>query len=402
MKRASSLADLDLGARMFKPAAIFFLALATNVAAAPTARLPDAQFLAAIQDDTAHALPRSLTPAERALMQSRVMPRIPLAPPPGAVFTPPEYAPNEGLIISWVNQFTALLTSMTVAITSGDPDAKVFVAVTAAREASARTTLTNAGADMRRVKFITASTDSVWMRDYGPRFVVHNGRRAMVDHVYNRPRPNDDRFPEVWQALTGEERYLLPLSHGGGNFHLFGNREAYMTSLIVNENPGSTAQQVRDLYTSYQGQLLDIRDPFPANFDSTQHIDMWLLPLSDRKVLVSQYDQAAAPIPHQVSEAAVSDLSRRGYEVFRTPGWQSGATHFTYANAVLINRLALVCQFNNQATRNAQALSTFQTALPNHQIVPLDCSSIIGAAGAMHCIVMHVPDVLFRDGSDSL
>lgn len=365
-----------------------------TAATAQTARLPDPAFLATLRDEPGPALPRNLTPAER-LLPALALPRLPSAAPDGVIFTPPEYAPNEGLLISWVGQHTALLTSMVTAITTGDPDAKVFVAITSARLASAQSTLTQAGAVMSRVKFITTTTDSVWMRDYGPRIIIKNGRRAAVDHVYNRPRPNDDAFPEAWAALTGEARFAMPLRHGGGNFHLFGDRQGYMTALVVNENPTLSAQQVRDLYVAYQAQQVDLRDPFPSSFDSTQHIDMWMLPLSDSKVIVSEYD-AALTVPRQVSEAAASDLARRGYQVFRTPGWTSGGTHYTYANAVLINRLALVCQFNGQTARNAAALATFQTALPDKQIVPLDCSGIITQAGAMHCIVMHVPDVLFQ------
>ena len=375
-------------------AALVLGLIAVNGLAAQTARLPDPAFLATLKDEP-NRLPKNATPAELALG----LPRVPLMPtvaPLGSIFTPPEYAPNEGLILSWVNQQTALLTSMVTAITTGDPNSTVFIAVSGTRLSSAQTTLTQAGAVMSRVKFIVTTTDTVWMRDYGPRFIINNGKRAIVDHTYNRPRPNDDRFPEAWQALTGEARFALPLVHGGGNFHLFANREAYMTSLVLGENSNLGARQIRDLYTSYQGQLLEIRDPLPASFDSTQHIDMWMLPVADNKVIISEYD-VSLTVPHQVSEAAASDLAARGYQVFRTPGWRSNGSHYTYANAVLLNRLALVCQFNGQPARNAQALATFQSALPDKQIVPLDCTSIITQAGSLHCIVMHVPDVLFRD-----
>ena len=34
---------------------------------------------------------------------------------------------------------------------------------------------------------------------------------------------------------------------------------------------------------------------------------------------------------------------------------------------------------------------SFQTAFPDHQVIGTDCASIIHSAGAIHCIVMHVP-----------
>ena len=56
-------------------------------------------------------------------------PWIELAPPTGAVSTPPEYAVNEGLLISW-GSFNSILTELAVGITTGDPDAIVYIVVT--------------------------------------------------------------------------------------------------------------------------------------------------------------------------------------------------------------------------------------------------------------------------------
>src|SRR5690606_23189118 len=114
------------------------------------------------------------------------------------------------------------------------------------------------------------------------------------------------------------------------------------------------------------------------------------------------YDAAqGGGVPRQVTEATASLMASRGYTVFRTPGWRTGNTHFTYTNSVIVNQTVLVCQFNGYPTQNAQALAVFEEAMPYHDIVPIDCSDIIGSAGAIHCIVMHVPyPVLFRDTFD--
>ncbi len=84
-------------------------------------------------------------------------------------------------------------------------------------------------------------------------------------------------------------------------------------------------------------------------------------------------------------------MEGRGYTVYRTPGWQSAGTHFTYANAVVINNLVMVCRFNSVTTENETARAVFASAFQDKQIVQVDCSSIITSAGAIHCIVMHVP-----------
>lgn len=50
---------------------------------------------------------------------------------------------------------------------------------------------------MAKVGFIHAPTNSIWVREYGPWFIFENDQLAIVDHIYNRPRPLDDVIPEV-------------------------------------------------------------------------------------------------------------------------------------------------------------------------------------------------------------
>jgi agmatine deiminase len=88
--------------------------------------------------------------------------------------------------------------------------------------------------------------------------------------------------------------------------------------------------------------------------------------------------------------------------VFRTPGIRTNA-HYTYTNAVILNNLVLGCRFNGFPNENAEALGVFQQAFPGRTIDTVDCSSIITLAGAIHCIVMHVPvardpEIVFIDG----
>jgi len=380
------------------------LAVATAVHAAP-ARRADPAYLATIADDEADPLPRVRAAHEPASHRSPAPPwsTTMAAAPPGPVRAQTEYEANHGLMIRW-GAFNALHTAMIVPITTADPPSDVWIVVSGAGQAqSARDVLAGGGADLDRVHFITAVSDSVWIRDYGPRFIDDAGRRVISDHIYDYAsgRPNDDRVPQAVAAQLGEAIYDFPLHHGGGNFHLFRNREAYMTRLIVNDNPGVSEQQIKDYYAAHQGLDVTLTDPFPQSYDGTQHIDMWMLPLADDKVLIGDYAAGeGGGVPKTVTDATAALMQERGYTVYRTPGWHAAGAHYTYTNSVILNRLALVCQFSGYAAQNAQVVATYQTALPGHEIVPIDCSSIIGLAGAIHCIVMHVPDLLFRNDYD--
>lgn len=384
--------------RRLLPLCILATALSLTVAADEPVIVPQEVLDAIVDDNPGPPLPRYAT-AEELALPPLALPEALLAPPAGEVDCPPEYAPNEGLLIRW-GDFNSILTAMTVPITTGDPDAVVYILVSSAsQQTSATTTLVNAGADPSQLEFIIVGTNSVWIRDYGPRFISEDGHRAIVDHVYNRPRPLDDQVPDFIAALWGEASYDIGLVHGGGNFHLFGDDEAFMTELIVNENPTLTPAEIEQRYLDYQGLDLTITDPLPSWFDSTQHIDMWMLPTGDREVIIGEY--VAGSAANTVTETWVTELTNRGYTIHRTPGWSSGGTHYTYTNAVVFNDMVFMPSYSGYATENAQALAVFQAAFPGRTIIPVDCTGIISSAGAIHCIVMHVPEVevpLFEDG----
>jgi len=376
-------------ARLLATLTVTLLLVTAPWAGADQAKKVPQWYLDKVAAESPVSLPRNLTPEERLLPLP--VPDPLRTPPSGQVQTPSEYAPSQGMLISWEG-YASILTELTVGVTTGDPEAIVYILVdNASEQASVTSTLTGAGADMSQVEFIIYSSDTVWMRDYGPRFIFEDGSRAMIDHIYNRPRPNDDAFPDFLSALWGEPQYDIPLTHGGGNFQHFDTRDAFMTDLILDENPGLTEQDVKNLFLAYENLDLTIYPGFPTSFDSTQHIDMWFLPVGDNEVIIGEYAPSTGQ-PYTITENAVADLQARGYTVHRTPGWNDFGTHYTYTNAVILNDLVFVSKFGGAyASQDAQALAVFQAAYVGYQVIQVDCSSIISAAGAIHCIVMQVP-----------
>lgn len=363
-------------------------------------RLADPGVIEALRATDRPGLPKHLTDSERRYLRLPDLSTLPRIPPDAArLRTFAEYERNQAIIMRWESgQHNAELAEMIVPITTGDSLAKVMLVVgNSAQQSHATDTLTAVGADLSRVEFVIAPNDSVWIRDYGPRFSSAGWVRVIVDHDYNRPRPNDDQVPSAFALHLDEALYDLPLSHGGGNFHLFASGEAFMSELILDENPGYTEQQVIDLYADYQGVDLTILPALPNSFDATQHLDMWFLPVDHDTVIVGDYDDP--PPGAQAPPAAVIDaiaetvdvMAGRDYAVLRTPGWRAGNTHYTYTNSVIVNSLVLICAFDGYPTQNAQALAVYEQAFPARTVVQVDCSSIIHFAGALHCIVMHKP-----------
>lgn len=351
-------------------------------------------------------IPRSLTTEETALIaREPITAPSQRVAPPGRVMTPAEYDPCEGVLIAWEGSgsWLNILAQMARDITTIG-DAKVFVMVDSSGErSSALSTITSYGADMSRVSFYVRNTDTIWIRDYGPRYIYlgvdengQGGVRAIVDHTYNRPRPNDNTQPVFWANERDEPRYAIPLVHGGGNYHLESGAPGgvgHSTRLIVNENPSLTEAQIVQHWRDYQNLETTLYTPYPTYVDSTQHIDMWAIMLDDDKVMISQWVNEPNASWAITSDNAAAAFTARGFDVFRVPAVRSGGTHYTFTNAVICNDLVLVPSYSSSAASqfNDDALTVWQTAYPDKTIRQINCQNLVTAAGVMHCIMMHVP-----------
>lgn len=378
--------------------------------AAAVAPLAHAQLIAQdlpIEYPEGTEIPRSMTPAEQAYTKLNPIQAIQSrgAAPSALVRTPGEYEPAEGIIMAWEgsNSWKSILAQMTVAITTTG-EAKAFIFVdTASERTSASNQVAGLGADMSRVQFEITSTDTIWARDYGPRYIFlgsqpdgTGGVRAMVDHTYNRPRPNDNGLPSYWANERNEPYFLIPLVHGGGNYHLETGNPAgvgHATELINNENPGLSESQIIQFWKDYQNLDTTLYDPYPTFVDSTQHIDMWMIMLDDDKVMISQWVNEPTASWAITSDNAAADFAARGFQVFRVPAVRSGGTHYTFTNAVICNDLVLVPLYTNGTASqfNDDALAVWQAAYPGKTITQINCQALVTSAGVMHCIVKHVP-----------
>jgi len=367
--------------------------------------LVDQDYLNSIVDEDPNPLPRYLTPAEKLLMQQQAaaktleaIPPLPSAAPIGVTWTPGEYEAVYGPLIAWeAGAYYALLTEFIVGVTT-DPNMNslAFVIVSGpSQEATCTSTLAGAGADMDRVKFIYYNLNSVWIRDYGPRYTYENGEPAITDHTYNRTtRPLDNAFPAFLSTDDvpfdlDEPLYDLGLVHGGGNFHAFSDANAFVSSLALdpyeNGSVTYTEQEVKDAFRDVMNVDVTIFTRLPDSVDATGHIDMWLLPVSDTDVIVSEFTGDPGKT---ITDDAADALEAMGYTVHRTPAWTNSGTHYTYTNAAIINTRVFVPEYGD--SRDATALAVFQNAMPDHEIFQIDCSSIISQAGAIHCVMKHV------------
>ncbi len=363
-------------------------------------------------------LPRYMTTLEREEAE-RLRPfwpgagtDVPTPPPSGPLRTVAEYEPMDGIICGWM-AFNAELAQLAKVITTTGNANFYVVLNTASQQASATTTLTNAGANMSRVFFWVApqGLNSVWLRDYGPRYAYEGDCRVIVDHRYNRNRPKDDVSPKDFGAWRKQAYYYMgslspagDFNHGGGNYHLDANHNGYATRLIVNENKAPvsgqpwvtwvyTEPQIIDIWKTYWNINTTLTDPFPLAVDATQHIDMWMQITGDTSVIISDWPNNVGSTQDQICDATASLMAGKGYTVTRIPAFSVSGVHYTYTNMVMCNNAVIIPSYTNASVSpfNASTLATIQASLPSKTVVAQNGQNIVTLAGVFHCIVQHYP-----------
>lgn len=338
-------------------------------------------------------LPKYMTAEESLRIAEIGRGHITTAPPNMWVETPGEFEPQRGAFVGWVyNSYNTVFREI-IRECAAVGKVYLFPANTTERS-NMQNYLTSNGIPLDSIVFMIYNKNSVWMRDYGPHFIRQQDRtEGIVDFIYNRPRPRDDSLPNFIGSQWSIPVYGSPLSHPGGNFMQDGIGTGFYSSLIYEENSGYTPAQIANLMMQYNGleQVIPLKR---INIEYTGHIDLWTKILNDTLIMVGEY--AAGHANDTVLDNRADSLSRcknrEGfpYRVVRIPmPWSTSNAPPTYLNSFFFNNKILVPTWG--LAEDTTALRIYRDVLPGYTVVGINCSSMSGSGGAIHCITMQCP-----------
>ncbi len=337
-------------------------------------------------------------------------------PPAFEVRTPAEWEEHQVLLLSWegfpniVRQIADHASrEMQVIIFSESPNQTESV-------------LVSSGVDMTNITIQNEDLNTVWIRDFGPWTIYENDVDSLmlVDWIYNRARPQDDKIPhEAAEELglqifeTSDPPYNLVAT--GGNFMVDGLGTAFSSELILDENTQSFYNQNIIGYPNSEistfvpqdfESVLDILNRFMGieeyitmdvlPYDAIHHIDMHMKLLDEETILIGQYPEGVADGPQiEANIAFIKEnfMSPFGtpYKFVRIPMPPDGGfypddygDYRTYANAIFLNRTILVPTYEEQF--DIPALDIWREQMPGYNIQGINCNDMIWASGALHCI----------------
>ncbi len=322
------------------------------------------------------------------LIYSEFSQRFSETPPPPAQVRPiAEFEPSSAVIIRYpLGIPTSLVTHL-----SNTADVICVVSSTSVQN-QATTTFNNAGVNMSRVSFMIAATDSYWTRDFGPWFIIDgNGIYSVLDFQYNRPRPNDNMFPQVFAQQMGYNYYGMNLQQTGGNYMTDGINTAAQTQIAYTENSGQGQAGVNLKMQNYLGitSYHVVQDPNNTYID---HIDCWGKFLAPDKILIrsvptshAQYDEIESVASYFANQNCAWGYPYKVYRVY-TPQNQP------YTNSLILNKKVFVPIMNN--SNDAAALAVYRNALPGYEVIGItgQSSTPWESTDALHCRTHEVPD----------
>lgn len=194
-------------------------------------------------------LPIYATPAEKRMYQSYLShPHRELVTnaPVGPIHSLGEWEEADAVLTLWNN--TSLLKAL-----SENGNVKILADSNYDKQ-SWMSRIKSSNLDESRFSFYIVETDSIWIRDYGPWWIVDGqGQFGIVDTVYNRPRPSDDIVPDFIGKELGVPVYKPGLVHTGGNYYSDGLGNGYSSTLPFKENSKFTLDAIVNKMLEFLG-----------------------------------------------------------------------------------------------------------------------------------------------------
>ena len=361
---------------------MFLTLLIVATASAETPNFPSPEVQRAWETQNPGSLPHWLTPDELQRLDEIGHGFEPTAPPVGPVRQPAEFEPMQGVLI----RYPFGLSYPVIAEMSMDVELVTIVANTSQQNYVDQQYQSH-GVNMSNCSYLLAPSDSYWVRDYGPWFIIDDAEQAIVDQVYNRPRPNDDDIPAEYGLANSIPVFAMDLIATGGNYMTDGHGISVSTDLVWTENPSLTHTQIDQLVQDYLG--INTYHVVPDVLDEyIEHIDCWAKFLAPDKIMIievpagdSQYGEIENAVDYFENQTSCYGTPYNVVRVY-TPNGQP------YVNSLILNNKVLVPITGS--SWDDDAIASYEAAMPGYEVLGFTGSWV--TTDALHCRAMGITD----------
>jgi len=268
--------------------------------------------------------------------------------------------------------------------------------------------------DASGVELFDYEVDDVWIRDYGPLFLLNkdSAKLAIADWRFNAwgnkfPLQEKDDYATAWIAEKQRlDRFAYDWVLEGGAIESNGAGHVLTTEAVLlnpNRNGDQSIEEVSrklsdGLGVDHVHWLLDglVGD------DTDGHIDNLARFFKSDGILIADTTDRKNPNFDllQRNQARLQDFRTDVGEAFARvnlplpePVFHEGELlAASYLNFLVLNRAVLVPTYQ-QIERDTDAIEVISGCFPDREVIGFDCCDIIKEGGALHCMSQHQPAV---------
>ena len=253
-------------------------------------------------------------------------------------------------------------------------------------------------------------TDSIWIRDYGPMFLVRRlGKSAFLNFKFNAwgrkydAFEKDDQVPNRLTSILDAQEFRAELVLEGGAIDVNGMGTCLTTEECVlnpNRNTSLTRQEMEQCLRDFVGvrQVIWLEAGL-AGDDTDGHIDEVARFVAPTTVVAAlewnTHSQDFGSLKKNWEQLCKSvDQDGKRFNIITLPMPETVALNgiqlpASYANFYIGNKVVLVPVFNRRSDRTA--LGILKDLFPSRNVVGINSIPLIIGLGAIHCITQQQP-----------
>lgn len=329
---------------------------------------------------------------------------------------PAEWEPHEATWLSWpknpltfpprvIEHVEATFCEIIKAISFGEKVKVLFDNGAAAGKALKKIEAAEANLKNVEPQFIRSS--DVWMRDYGPTFLLNrqSGKKAAVKWTFNAWGEKYDDL--LYDNIAGEkvaeaaavEIFKPGMVLEGGSIDVNGVDTVLTTEqclLNPNRNPNRSKQEIEEKLKQFLGasNVLWLKEGISGD-DTDGHIDDFARFANAKQILC-----AVEPNKSDDNFSLLAEnrelLESSAFEIIELPmprplvdQEEDRRLPASYANFYIANKAVLLPVFGDPKDREAEEI--LQSCFPNREILPIAAKALVFGYGGIHCVTQQEP-----------
>ena len=274
--------------------------------------------------------------------------------------------------------------------------------------------LTNARAALDNVTIFQIPTVDVWMRDYGPTFVIRDSQESALafnDCIFNgwggkyESYEEDEQIAKEIASLLRVPVFNHPVVLEGGSIEVNGLGTCLTTEqclLNKNRNPHMSRREIEEFLKDSLGvdQVIWLGQGIVGD-DTDGHIDdiaRFVNPATIVCIVEENSKDTNYSLLQQNLERLQAARDQNDHKLSIVPLPCPGPVYYegarlpaSYANFYIANGVVLVPLFDDPC--DVKALGILQELFPDRKVVGLPCTAVVAGLGAIHCVTQQEPAV---------